>query len=414
MSNRIPVITGIGIISPIGIGKSAFWESLISGQSGFDWISSFDATSFPCKIAAEVRNFKPEDHLTRRQVRYLSRSSQFACAAFQLARDDALLSSFDPIRTDVIIGTATSGFAVIAEQVFKSPTALREYRAGDVDPMGMIKSFIFAPAAAVAYLSRVSGYVSTVSSACASGINAVGLAADRIKAGLCDVAITGGSDTPINHFVLSALSAAGMLNTEEREPASAIRPFDSDRTKQGLGEGSVILVMEEKEHAISRGAIAYAEIAGFQHSTENANELFLLEPSGRRWAEVLRGAVGKNDRLVTHINAHAPGDRHIDAAEASALRAVFGDRTSSIPVASIKGATGQGFSSAGMFQIAAALLSLSTGQIPPTRNCEAPDKSLGLRVSRPSDTATTGSHVLVSAHGVGGVNGALLFKEYAI
>jgi len=408
------VITGVGVVSPIGVGKLEFWKNLTGGKSGFGRIEQFDASTFPCKIAAEVKSFQPEEYLTKRQIRFLSRASQFACAAFKMAFEDSELAHFDPNRTDVVIGCATSGFAIIAEQVQQSPTALREYRSGDVDPLGMIKSFLFAPAAAVAYLAQARGYVTTVSSACASGLNAVGLAADRIRSGYSDVAIAGGTDTPINHFILSALCAAGMLNVTSDSPVKAVRPFDSDRTKQALGEGSVVLIIEEKQHAIERGARVYAEIGGCTHTTENMNELFLLQTSGEQWADVMRDAIGTVTESVGHISAHAPGDQHIDAAEAAAFRLVFGKAVKSIPVTSIKGAVGQGFSSAGMFQIAAAAMTFQTKTLPPTINCDSPDSALGIRVATKISDRKPGTSVLISGHAVGGVDSAILLQEFSV
>jgi len=377
---RVPVITGLGIVSPIGIGKVDFWRNLCAGRSGFDTIEQFDASSFPCKIAAEVKQFRAEDYLTKRQIKFLARGSQFACAAFKMAEADSGLTHFDPFRTDVIIGTATSGFAIIEEEIRRNTTQLRAYKPGEADPLGMVKSFIFAPAAAVALLAQARGYVSTVSSACASGLNAVGMAADRIRNGQTDVAIAGGVDTPINYIVLSAMCAAGMLNTSLESPKRAVRPFDVKRTKQALGEGSVVFILEEKQHAIERGATIYAEIGSFTHSTENVNELFLLQTSGERWAEVIREAVGDKGKSIGHINAHAPGDVHIDGAEAAAFRLVFGEKAASIPVASIKGAVGQGLSSAGLFQLAAAAMTIRTDTMPPNINCDSPDPALGLTV----------------------------------
>jgi len=406
-----PVITGIGIVSPIGIGKDEFWKNLLAGETGLDRITLFDASTFPCNIAAEVKDFHPEKYLNERQLKYYSRATQFACAAFNLAKADASLDYFDPYRTDVIIGAAQISFASVEEEIQRVGDEILKFDE-DMDSTGILKTTISIPASAIANIAQIEGYVSTVASACSSGIDAIGIAANRIKNNEADCVICGGVDTPITGIILNAFSRAKMLTTENEDPKKVLFPFDERHTKSALGEGSAIFILEDRDKAIARGARIYAEIENFSQATENTNEVFMPEKSSKKWMKVIQDVLGRKNRKVEHINAHGPSDKKIDQMEAKALAGVFGNKSKKIPVTSIKGAVAAGMAASSSFQVAAGALSVYTGIIPPTYNYTNPDSESELNCSNKSREKFRIQDTLVNGHGLGGVNSAVLLKEF--
>jgi 3-oxoacyl-(acyl-carrier-protein) synthase len=405
------VLTGIGIVSPIGIGKTEFWDNLVAGETGIKPITLFDCSTYPSKLAAEVSNFDPTKYMTEKTAGRFSRATQFALVAAQQAYEDSGIRELDPYRTDVIMGTATSAFDVLEKEIFKSPSSGREFEKGVTDPMVMIKTYANAPACAIALHYQTQSYTTTVTTACASAINALGHAYMRIKAGETDVALTGSVDTPINHLIYGAFCAARFLTTG-LTAETAVAPFDKRRTKRALGEGSAVFILEDLEHALARDARIYGEITGFAQSTENINEIFMLDASGNKWADHLRGLLKrkKSIRKIDCINAHAPSDRQSDAAEAHAIQMVFGAQGTKMPAHSIKGAVGQGFSVAGALQVAAAAMSIEGQIVPGTFNYSEPDHECQVNVSRFSRTENISS-VLVNAHGLGGINSSIVLER---
>ncbi len=406
------VITGIGVVSPVGIGKDEFFTNLLAGATGAGPITKFDASNFSNNIAAEIKGFDPTKFMKKTQAKYLSLGSQYACAAFKLAAQDAKMDYFDPFRTDVIIGGASSGLDVMSETFFSEKADTRQLQL-DVTPVSMIRAFMNAPASAVAFMAQTKGYVTTVSSACASALNAVGLGRDRVLSGKCDIAIVGGVDAPINPIVMNGYNAAHFL-TENDDPLS-LRPFDKRHEKAILGEGSAIFIVEELQSALDRGARIYGEITAFCQSNENMNIIFSMDESGERWAQTIERALQERSgkKTVDYINAHGPSDKSIDNTELRALRLCFGDYIEKITITSIKGAVGSGMSSAGAFQIASALLTLLTGKIPPSVNFEVSDEEFAsIKVSHNQEQKKRIRSVLVNGHALGGTNASLIIEEY--
>ncbi|MBN8549119.1 MAG: beta-ketoacyl-[acyl-carrier-protein] synthase family protein [Deltaproteobacteria bacterium] len=404
------VITGVGIVSPIGIGKEIFWKNLVEGKTGIDRISLFDASSFPSQIAGEVRDFEPRAFLNEKQISYYSRATQFAFAAARLAKADAGIKCFDPMRTDVVIGAGASSFEFVDEQVFRNPYAGRAYVAGTFDPRGIAKYSINLPACAIAFAEQIRGYTVTLSTACASGLTAIGTAMERITSGLSDVAIAGAADCAVNHFTLNLFSAADFLNTQNDCPDTALCPFDRRHTKSVLAEGAGIFVFEELAHALDRGAPIYAELSEFSQQYENQNEFFGMDKSGKRWSETIL-AVTKNGKILPeYVNAHGTSDRQMDIIETSALMHAFGERAAQIPVSSIKGNIGSPFGAAGALQLATAALAIHKKELPPNYNYRMPDPECNLRLDsfRPR---TKIKNALVNSHGFGGVNASLFVRE---
>ncbi len=416
-SARVPVITGIGVVSPIGTGTGKFWENLNKSVSGIGRISLFDPSHFPSQIAAEVKDFDPAEHLTKTQRKNFSRATAFAVAAAQMSMLDAGAPTIDPYRTDVLIGSAVSGYDRVQEDLIAKSLARGEtelYQPGAIDPLAMLKSFIHAPASAVALRYSVKGYVSTISTACSSGLNAIGQAAERIRSGLCDSALAGGVDTPITRFFLAGYCAANFLTTENQAGTEALCPFDRRRTGAALGEGSAVFLIEEKRQALARGARIYCEVAAFQQENENVNEVYLSDRSGNAWAQMLRNLLDKlGSRQIDHINAHGPSDIWIDKLEARALHKAFPTEAAEIPTTSIKGQVGSGMASAGVFQVAAGALTLLHGVIPPVFNYREPDPECDLNLKRTPKHRPL-RQVLINGHAVGGINAALVLRKHNV
>lgn len=273
------------------------------------------------------------------------------------------------------------------------PEFLREY-------------FMHAPASALALLSQTRGYVTTVSTACPSAVNAVGVAAQRIEDGRADVVICGGADAPITPMFLQAYCAADWLAVDNDNPEQALCPFDLRRTRAALGEGAAVFILEEEGLALARGATIYCHVERFVQEHENVNEKFSMDLSGRAWGQALERILQEAGK-VDLINAHGPSDQLIDRVESAALLQALGKQAGTTPVSSIKGAVGSGMASAGAFQIAAAALTIHTGELPPTYNYLVWDPDCDIRCVKSRGHARV-DRVLVNAHGLGGVNSLLM------
>lgn len=396
------VITGIGVISPLGHGIDTFFNGLITGKSGLRKITRFDASTYPCQIAGEV-DFKPEDFLEKRFIRFTSLATQFACAAFRLGQADAGIERF-PTQTEVIFGCGVSNLEPVADHLQKAPETSHEYSAAD--PLIVQRMFIGGPASGVALLAGARGLVTTVSTACSSGVNALGIAFDRIKSGRVDIAIVGACDTPLNRLVHNGFCSSGHY-TSNNDPANQ-KPFDARREKCAPGEGASVFILESDRRARARGARVYCEVSGFSAENENTSELYFIDKSGTTWGRVL-GLVAKG---ATHINAHGISDRVVDLVEAAAIRIAMGKALKKTSVTSIKGAVGSGLAAAGGFQIATAAKTVHTGIIPPTLRYATPDPEIGLDVPT-CQRQTNPRAVIVSSHGVTGYNAAIQLRRLA-
>jgi len=409
---RIPVITGMCVVSPLGVGLATFWKALEDGASSVREISLFDATSYPCRIAAEVRAFSAEEFLSEKEMRTYPRQTQFALAGTAMALKDAGNPDLDLARTDVILGAAQISFDALETEIAEGQHSLQEYEPR-LDPFGVLKTTMSIPASAVAFRFRTQGSAITLTSACTSGIDAIAMAANRIRNGEAEAVITGGTETPITRIVLNAFCAARMVTTVSNEsPEAAMAPFDAKRTKSVLGEGAAILLLEEKQDALARGARIYCEVGRYGQEPENSNALFSVDRQGIAWKRMLRRVVGNKTSGIGAINAHAPSDRVVDRVESLVLQDVFGKSISRIPVASIKGATGSSMAAASAFQVVAGAMTIKTGVVPPTTNYFTPDPECELSVSHETrKPARKIRQVLINAHGVGGVNSALVLSE---
>ena len=410
---RQAVITGIGVVSPLGIGIDPFWTSLIAGETGVDEISLFDASSFPGRLAAEVKDFHPEHYLSKKTLRPLSRQSQMAAVGYLLALQDANLKPEELNGlTDVIIGSAEGSYALVEQQFANHPVLLTKYEKGLADPFTLLKGVIIGPMLAIARLSGAKGYTTTVSSACTSGVNAVGLAAQRIEDGRSRCAIAGGVDCPIFASMVTGFTEARITTTSNNP--NDLKPYDRNRTRYALAEGAGIFIVEDAEYARARGARIYARISGWAQGTENHNDIFSLDTSGEAWAATIRSAI-EGKTLKTrglYVSGHGPSDKYIDAAEVNAIQKALGPKSKALKISSIKAATGNGFASAGAFQVAAAAKTIETGTIPPTRNFQKADPDNKLKVIFKSLFRKPVRQVIVNSHGLGSVNSVLLMERH--
>ena len=406
----IPVITGIGIISPIGEGVETWWENLCNGKSGVDTIKNFDSSSYPCTSAAEVKNWDASKYMSKRYESMLSRGAQFSAAAFDLAKRDANVDQFEPYGSDVIMGAGSSEFISIEQEIAKHPTTAGMHYYETQDPTMTLKTMISTPAALISFLAKTKGYVTTHCSACVSGLDAANNAIDRITNKQAHTVIVGGVDTYVTKMLLQAFCFANAVAFDSGEKAEkTVKPFDRDRTRSVLGEGACVLILEEKKRAICRNARIYCELTVGQQSAENHNIAFTHEKSGKSWAQLIKATL-KGQR-VDFVNAHGPGDKIVDRIEVEALRRAFGENLQDIDITSIKSTTGGGNAFASLSQVAATAKTIYEDTIPPTVNYKTPDPELAGISPVSTVKKISMKRGLVSAHGMGGLSATVLLHR---
>jgi 3-oxoacyl-[acyl-carrier-protein] synthase II len=407
-NSRRVVITGLGVVSPIGIGKDTFWQSLIAGKSGVDYVRAFDASQYPCKVAAEVKDFVPADFLSSRRIRTMGRFSQFALAATRLALEDAKLSITPDLSraTGICYGTSVAGL----ELVF---AGYPDFLQGGVAAVKPWTALEFPPHAAPSYLAiefGIKGPALSVSSNCCTGIDAIAYASTLISGGSLTVALAGACDTPIFAEIFASFCALGALTKRLDDPQKASRPYDLLRDGLVLSEAGATLVLEDLDFARDRGAMIYAEVLGYGSRSEGVG-MRKGDPSGAVLADAIRTAVTRADltpRDIDHVNAHGSSLPDYDICDTRAFKAALGARAYSIPITSIKSMMGQPVSVAGVLQTAAACLSIQHQQVPPTINQEVPDPQCDLDYVPNQSRAARIKRVLVNGHSFGGSVAALV------
>ncbi|HWP36354.1 MAG TPA: beta-ketoacyl-[acyl-carrier-protein] synthase family protein [Gemmatimonadales bacterium] len=401
MTRRRVVITGLGVVAPNGIGKDAFWANLIAGRSAVGPVSTFDASRYPSRVAAEVRNFVVTDFIRSGHARAMGRFAQFAVAAARLAANDAGLSDNQCSTAGVCIGTAVHGIGdlgVPAHSDFLS----RGWSA--IRPSVGLEVTAHAATAHVQQQLRSKGPMLTIASACCTGIDAIAWGADQIRRGTLDVAFVGAAEAPVSEFVFGLFLAGGFLSTWTGSPEKASRPYDLLRSGLVLAEGAAVLVLESLDHASARGASIYAEIRGYASASEaNSNA-----PEDR-YVDALRTAILNAlaaSQLAVHdldyVCAHGNGTKFDDRAEARAHHAAFGRHAYRMPVSSIKSMIGQPFAASGALQAAATALAIRHSVVPPTINYEVPDPACDLDYVPNMARAARIRHALVHSHSLGG------------
>jgi len=403
------VITGIGAIAPSGIGKEAFWKALSEGKSGIRKITSFDASSFPTRIAGEVQGFDPSEYMSPRDIRRTARATQFAIATAKIAVSDSQLQIEKENGVGVVMGVSVSAIDVIEAQ----HAVFMERGMSRVSPFGVTAIVPGAAATSISIVLGCRGMVLTISNNCVSGLDALGYAYDRISHGRDDVIIAGGADAQITPFGLALLCAPQIMSERNDDPEGASRPFDRTRDGGVLSEGAGILVVEEMEHALNRGTHIYAEILGYA-SRGDSTGTYDVEMPGSGIERSMRLALedaGIKPEKVGYICAHAPSDE-FDRIETIAIKRVFGEIAYKIPVSSIKSMIGNPLAAAGSLQVIASVMILERNIIPPTINHENPDLGCDLDYVPKKARVCEGINVaLINSHGFGGVNASLIIRR---
>ena len=408
---RRAVITGLGFVTPIGIGADAVWQRLHEPRSAVQIIDRFDSSPFRSHVAAQINDFDAVSMLSARQARRTDRCSQLALAATQLALTDAAidLTRDEPGRVGVLAGTALGGIG------FAEAENEKYIRGGprDVDPLLALTVFGGAVSCNVAITHGASGVNSTNAMSCASGTLAIGQALRAITSGEADVVIAGGSEAPLYPLCYGSFSLIRAMSTRNDDPGTASRPFDTGRDGFVMAEGAAMLIVESLEHALARGARIYAEIAGFG-LTNDAHHMTQPRPDGREAIRAMRlaledAACAPGD--VEWINAHGSSTPLNDGTEARAIREVFGDSTDQIPVSGSKGWHGHALGASGAIETAIACLAMQRGWIHPTLNCIDPDPAGQLRHVPGGGLERRPRAVLKNSFGFGGCNATLLLRE---
>jgi len=410
MKRRV-VITGLGVIAPNGVGKRKFWDALKEGRSGIRRITRFDPSPFPTQFAGEV-DFDPARFISFKQMKRMDRTSHLAVSAAKMAVEDARLKiqDEDQDRIGVTIGTAMAGHGMILEQhdvfVQKGPMKIGTFTA--------IASFPDAPSSQISIELGIKGPSFSIATACSSASDAIGYAFNAIRNRELDIVIMGGADSPLFPPTLGAFCVLRALSKRNDAPEKASRPFDKTRDGFVLGEGAGILILEDLEHALKRGAHIYGEILGFG-MTCDAYHMTKPEPSGSQAIRALRQALKDADvkpEDIGYVNAHGTSTPLNDKNETFVLKEVFGPHAHKLAISSIKSMIGHLIGAAGSVELIGALLSLEEGIIPPTINYETPDPECDLdyvpNKARKIDT----DFILKNSFGFGGKNSALVVKKY--
>ncbi|NLT95768.1 MAG: beta-ketoacyl-ACP synthase II [Clostridia bacterium] len=412
MSEKRVVITGLGIISPVGTGIEKFWSNLLEGKSGIGPITRFDASQLPTRIAGEVKDFNPEDFLDKKEIRRMDLFTQYAVAAAKMAVEDSQLelTMVDLNRVGVILGSGIGGIETMEEQC----KVLYNKGPNRTSPFMVPMMIVNMAAGQISIYFGAKGPNITVVSACASGTNAVGDAFKLIQRGDADIVITGGTEASITPLSFAGFCSMKALSTRNDEPTKASRPFDKDRDGFVMGEGAAILILETLEHALKRGAKIYAEVLGYG-STADAHHITAPSPDGEGAARAMRAALndaGLEPENIDYINAHGTSTELNDKFETMAIKQVFGEAAYKVAISSTKSMTGHLLGAAGALELMVCALTIRDGVIPPTINYENPDPECDLdyvpNVKREKEVFYTLSNSL----GFGGHNATVILGKY--
>lgn len=412
MPKRRVVITGLGMISPLGVGNDANWEALRTAKSGVGLITHFDTTEYPVKIAAEVRNFDPLQFIDKKELKKMDRFIHFALAASQFAVEDSGIGpeALDSDRAGVSIGSGIGGLGFIERQ----HRVVLERGPKRISPFFIPGLIVNLAAGHVSIRFRARGPNMAPCTACSTGTHAVGDAFRAIQYGQADVMIAGGTEAVICPLAVGGFSAMKALSTRNDDPATASRPFDATRDGFVMGEGAGVLILEEQEAAVARGARIYAEIAGFGMAAD-AYHITAPSEDGDGAMRVMKAAIedaGLDYSSVDYINAHGTATPPGDRTETLAIKQLFGDHARRLAVSSTKSSTGHLLGAAGGVETAITAWAVLNNILPPTINLKNPDPYCDLdyvpNEARPSEVRCA----LTNSFGFGGTNAALLLKKY--
>ncbi len=411
MSRRV-VVTGVGLVSSLGIGTEANWEALLAGRSGVGRITRFDAAGFSTQIAGEVKDFDPLQFIEKKDVKKMDVFIQFAIAAAQFAMDDSHLpiTADNGHRVGVYIASGIGGFTTIERE----HKALLDGGPRRISPFFIPSAIINLAAGQVSIRFGAKGPNSATCTACSASAHAVGDAFEIIRRGAADAMIAGGSEAAITPMGVGGFAAMRALSTRNDEPSRASRPFDKDRDGFIIGEGAGVIILEELEVARRRGAKIYAELVGYGMS---ADAFHITAPSeggegAVRVMEMALAEAGVSPRDVDYINAHGTSTPYNDRIETAAIKTCFGDQARKMAVSSTKSMTGHLLGAAGGLEAGITALAVHHQTLPPTINLDAPDPECDLDYVPWKCRAARVRHALSNSFGFGGTNAALLFKRY--
>ncbi len=409
---RRVVVTGVGLVSPLGVGTESTWRALLAGESGVGPITRFDTTAFVTRIAAEVKGFQPEEWIEKKEVKKSDSFIHFAIAASQMAVDDAGLVIDETNADDigVVIGSGIGGFPIIE----RTHSVLVERGPDRVSPFFIPGVIVNLAAGQVSIRLGARGPNTAPCTACTSGLHAVGDAFRLIQHGYAEAVVAGGTESAITPIAVAGFSSMHALSRRNDEPARASRPWDRERDGFVIGEGAGVLVLEERERALARGAGIYAEIVGYAMSAD-AYHISAPHPEGRGAVQVMRRALrdaGLAPEQVDYINAHGTSTPLGDLAEVAAVKEVFGEHARRLAISSTKSATGHLLGAAGGLEAGILALAIRDQILPATLNLEQPDDGCDLDFvplrARPAALEVG----LTNSFGFGGTNGALLFRRH--
>ena len=404
---RRVVVTGMGAVSPLGNDLATTWDGLVAGKSGIDFIRGFDASDYPVKIGAEVKNFDPTGLASPKELRKLARYTQFSLAAAKEAVDSAgLLGAYPPERIGIVLGSAVGDIGTISQQ----ERTLLERGPSRVAPWFIPSILTDAASGQLAIAFGFSGINFAMVAACATGSYTLGEGAEIVRRGTADAILAGGAEAALTPLILAGFSNMRGLAAEEEYPPRASRPFDATRAGFVIGEGAGILVLEELEAARARGAKIHAEVVSYGASND-AFHIAQPDPEASGVARMMREALatgGIEPEQLGYINAHGTSTPLGDAAETKAIKAAFGDHAYKLAVSSTKSMLGHCLGAAGALEAIACVLAIEHGVIPPTINYEHPDPECDLDYVPNQARKADLSYALSNGMGLGGHNGCVL------
>lgn len=411
MKKRV-VITGLGCVTPVGTGKDDFWVNIKSGVSGIDKITRFDYTNYQTQIAGEVKDFTPEDYISKKELKKMDRFTQFAMVASKLAVADSELdlNNIDGNRIGTVIGTGIGGVETIEAQ----HKNLLEKGNRRVSPFFIPMMIGNMAAGQVAIEFGAKGPSTNICTACASGTNSVGDAFKIIQRGDADIMIAGGTEAAVAEFAVAGFCNMKAMSTNNDNPQKASRPFDKDRDGFVMGEGCGILILEELESAIKRNAKIYAEIVGYG-MTSDAYHITTPAENGEGAARSMQMAIndaGIEPEKIDYINAHGTSTYYNDLYETMAIKSVFGENAKNISISSTKSMTGHLLGASGAIEAIVCALAIKDNFVPPTINLENPGEGMDLDYTPNKGKERTINYALSNSLGFGGHNATIVLKKY--
>jgi 3-oxoacyl-[acyl-carrier-protein] synthase II len=411
-NKRRVVITGLGMVTPLGLGVEINWQRLCRGESGINWVTRFDTAKFRTRIAGEVKEFEPTDFIEKKAARRTSRFIQFSCAASRMALENAKLNitADNMDRIGVSVATALGGIDIYE----RNHKLVLEGNSDKVSPF-FIPGFICNLAAGeVAIQNRLKGPLLCSVTACAAGTHSIGEAFRVIQTGDADVMLAGGAEAELSPVVFAGLDALKVMSARNDYPTQAVRPFDKERDGFVCSEGGGMLLLEELNYALNRGANIYGEILGYGNNCD-AYHITTPDPDGRGALLCMRRAVedaGLTLNDIDHINAHGTSTLANDKTESKAIKSLFGERSHNIPITANKSMLGHLWGAAGAVEAIISILTIFHGIIPPTLNYAIPDPDCDLDYVPYNARKVHIRTVLSNSFGFGGTNGCLVFSQY--